>query len=154
MRFAILGPIELSVDGRPVPLGGLKQRALLAFLLLHANEVISRDRLIDALWGECPPPSASESLDTYVYRLRKLVGRDRLARRGSGYLLSVEAGELDADRFELLVAGARQAADGGDGRGAVRMLTDALALWRGPALADVLYQPFAAFRPGGWRSGG
>ena len=63
MRFGILGPIELSVGGRPVPVGGLKQRALLAFLLLHANEVLSRDRLIDALWGESPPPSARESLD-------------------------------------------------------------------------------------------
>jgi DNA-binding SARP family transcriptional activator len=70
MRFAILGPIELSVEGSPVPLGGLKQRALLAFLLLHANQVVSRDRLIDALWGETPPPSASESLDAYIYRLR------------------------------------------------------------------------------------
>lgn len=143
MRFGILGPIELSVGGRPVPVGGLKQRALLAFLLLHANEVISRDRLIDALWGESPPPSASESLDAYVYRLRKLTGRDRLARRGGGYVLSVEAGDLDASRFELLVASARRAADAGDGREAAKMLADALALWRGPALADVLYQPFA-----------
>jgi YVTN family beta-propeller protein len=143
MRFAILGPIELSVEGSPVPLGGLKQRALLAFLLLHANQVVSRDRLIDALWGETPPPSASESLDAYIYRLRKLIGRDRLTRRGSGYVLAVEAGQLDADRFELLVAGARRASDIGDGRGAVGMLTEALALWRGPALADVLYQPFA-----------
>src|SRR5215469_12581084 len=110
VRFAILGPIELAAEDGPVPVGGLKQRALLAFLLLHANEVISRDRLIDALWGESPPPSASESLDAYVYRLRKLTGRDRLARRGGGYVLSVEAGELDASRFELLVASARRAA--------------------------------------------
>ena len=144
MRFAILGPTELSVDGRPVPLGGPKQRALLAFLLLHANEAVSRDRLIDALWGESPPPSASESLDTYIYRLRKLIGHDRLARRGSGYVLSVEPGELDAGRFELLVTNASQAADAGDCRGAARILADALALWRGPALADVLYQLFAS----------
>jgi DNA-binding SARP family transcriptional activator len=143
VRFAVLGPLEVWVDGRPVRLGGPKQRALLAFLLLHANEAVSRDRLIDALWGESPPPSASESLDAYVYRLRKLIGHDRLARRGSGYLLSVQAGELDADKFELLAAGARQAADAGDSRGAVAMLTEALALWRGPALADVLYEPFA-----------
>ena len=143
MRFGVLGPIELWIDGRPVRLGGPKQRALLAFLLLHANEAVSRDRLIDALWGDSPPPSASESLDAYIYRLRKLVGRDRLARRGSGYVLSAETGEVDAGRFERLVAGARQAADAGDGRGAARMLTEALALWRGPALADVLYQPFA-----------
>lgn len=92
MRFGILGPIELHIDGSRVPLGGLKQRALLAFLLLHANEVASRDRLIHALWGESPPPSASDALDTYVYRLRKLIGYGRLARHGGGYLLSVEAG--------------------------------------------------------------
>jgi peptide/nickel transport system substrate-binding protein len=144
VRFAVLGPIELWVEGRLVPLGGPKQRALLAFLLLHANQAVSRDRLIDALWGESPPPSASESLDAYVYRLRKLVGHDRLVRRGSGYVLSVEAGELDADRFGLLVTGARVAADAGDSRGAAKMLTEALGLWRGPALADVLYEPFAS----------
>jgi YVTN family beta-propeller protein len=144
VRFAVLGPTELWVEGRLVPLGGPKQRALLAFLLLHANEAVSRDRLIDALWGESPPPSASESLDAYVYRLRKLVGHDRLVRRGSGYVMSVEAGELDADRFGLLVTSAHEAADAGDRRGAARMLTEALALWRGPALADVLYEPFAS----------
>ena len=129
MRFAILGPIELWIDGAPVPLGGPKQRALLAVVLLHANQAVSRDRLIDALWGESPPPSASESLDAYIYRLRKLIGHDRLVRSGGGYLLSVEAGELDADRFGALVAGAHQAADVGDSRGAVKMLAEALALW-------------------------
>jgi YVTN family beta-propeller protein len=146
VRFGVLGPIELWADGQPVPLGGPKQRALLAFLLLHANEAVSRDRLIDALWGDSPPPSASESLDTYIYRLRKLIGRGRLARHGGGYLLLVEAGELDADRFGLLVSGARAAADAGDGQDAARMLTEALSLWRGPALADVAYQPFAGAR--------
>jgi DNA-binding SARP family transcriptional activator len=144
VRFAVLGPVELQVEGRLVPLGGPKQRALLAFLLLHANQAVSRDRLIDALWGESPPPSASESLDAYVYRLRKLVGHQRLVRRGSGYVLSVEAGELDADQFGVLVTGAREAADAGDSRDAARMLAEALALWRGPALADVLYEPFAS----------
>ena len=143
MRFGVLGPIEAWADGRPIPLRGPKQRALLAFLLLHANRAVSRDRLIDALWGESPPPSASESLDAYVYRLRKLVGHDRLVRCGSGYVLSVQAGELDADRFELLVANARRAADAGDSRGAARLLAEALALWRGRALADVPYEPFA-----------
>jgi YVTN family beta-propeller protein len=144
VRFGVLGPIEVCIDGRPVRLGGPKQRALLAFLLLHANQAVSRDRLIDALWGGSPPPSADESLDAYLYRLRKLVGRDRLVRRESGYVLLVEAGELDAGSFELLVASASAAADAGDGRGAARMLSEALALWRGPALADVLYQPFAS----------
>jgi YVTN family beta-propeller protein len=144
VRFAVLGPVELWVEGRLVPLGGPKQRALLAFFLLHANQAVSRDRLIDALWGESPPPSASESLDAYIYRLRRLVGHERLVRRGSGYVLSVKAGELDADRFGLLVTSARIAADAGDSRGAAGMLAEALALWRGPALADVLYEPFAS----------
>jgi YVTN family beta-propeller protein len=143
MRFAILGPVEVSINGGPVPLGGPKQRALLVFLLLDANKAVSRARLIDALWGESPPPSASESLDAYIYRLRKLIGHDRLVRHGSGYVLSVQAGELDADRFELLVANARRAADAGDSQGAARTLTQALALWRGRALADVLHEPFA-----------
>ena len=144
MRFVILGPVELSIDGRPVSLGGPKQRCLLAFLLLHANQAVSRDRLIDALWGKAPPPSASESLGTYIYRLRKLIGHDRLARHGGCYQLSVEAGELDAERFESLVAYAGQATAAGDSRSAARTLSAALALWRGPALADVLYQPFAS----------
>ncbi len=81
MQFAVLGPLQVSLNGSPVGLGGPKQRALLAFLLLHANTVVSRDRLIDGLWGECPPPSAAESLDVYLSRLRKLVGHDRLSRQ-------------------------------------------------------------------------
>ena len=100
MRFTILGPVEVSLDGRPVALGGPKQRALLAILLLHRNQVVSRDRLIDALWGSRPPPSAAQSLDAYLYRLRKLLGRDRLPRQAAGYMLRVGHGELDAERFE------------------------------------------------------
>jgi DNA-binding SARP family transcriptional activator len=82
-------------------------------LLLHANEVVSRDQLIDALWGERLPPSAAESLDAYVYRLRKLLGHDRLPRERSGYLLRVGPGELDVDEFERLVARAGQMAANG-----------------------------------------
>ena len=131
MRFEVLGPLSVSLNGRAVSLGGHKQRTLLAVLLLHANEVVSRDQLVDALWGERPPPSAAESLDTYVYRLRKLVGHDRLAREAGGYLLRVEAGELDAEQFERLVASAgRRWRDADE---LARELTDALALWRGPA---------------------
>ena len=104
MRFAVLGPLEVSVDAGPLSLGGRKQRTLLAVLLLHANEVASRDQLVDALWGERPPPSAGDSLDAYLYRLRKLLSHDRLLRQAGGYLLRVEPGELDADRFEQLAA--------------------------------------------------
>src|SRR5271165_3809973 len=84
MRFAMLGTMEIAVDGHPISLGGRRQRALLAFLLLHANTAVPRDRLIDGVWGEAPPPSASESLDACLYRLRKLIGPDRLPRRAAG----------------------------------------------------------------------
>jgi len=133
----VLGPVEVRVDGRPVPLGGPKPRALLAVLLLHRNEVVSRDRLIESLWGERPPSSAQASLDTYISRLRSLLGVDRIERRPPGYLLRVEPGELDLDRFEALFEEARAAAAAGDLVAAQGRLDDALDLWRGRALADL-----------------
>jgi YVTN family beta-propeller protein len=144
MRFAVLGPLEISLDRGPLSLGGRKQRTLLAVLLLHKNEVVSRDHLIDALWGERVPPSAAESLDAYVYRLRKLLGHDRLPREGGGYVLRVEPGELDADEFERLAVSAGRLAEAGDHEAAVDPLTAALALWRGPAWADLLELPLAS----------
>ena len=96
---------------------------------------------MDALWGERLPPSASDSLDTYVYRLRKQLGSDRLLRERGGYRLLVGPGELDVDRFEDLVARARYATDTGDHRAAGALLTEALGLWRGPAWADHLDHP-------------
>ena len=144
MGFAVLGPLEVSLDGGAGSLGGRKQRTLLAMLLLHANEIVSRDQLIDALWGELPPPSAAASLDTYLYRLRKLLGHDRLLREGRGYLLRVEPGELDVDQFERLVASAGRAAEAGDHCAAVGTLTEALGLWRGQAWFDLLDEPSAA----------
>ena len=143
MRFAMLGPVEVWLDGRSVPLGGPKQRAVLAILVLHANRPVSRDQLIDALWGSHPPPSADASLDAYVYRLRKMLGRDRLPRQATGYMLRVEPGELDVDRFDTLVERAARATGAGDVAGGAHDLREALALWRGPALADVLFEPFA-----------
>jgi ABC-type transport system substrate-binding protein/DNA-binding SARP family transcriptional activator/streptogramin lyase len=138
MRFAVLGPLEVSGDRGPLPLGGRKQRLLLAALLLADGAAVSRDRLIDVLWGEAVPPSAAESLDTYVYRLRKLLGHDRLLRDAGGYRLRVEPGELDAERFEQLVARAGDAADGGDQAAAAAELSEALELWRGPIAAELL----------------
>ena len=154
MRFAILGPLEVSASAGPIALGGHKQRALLALLLLQANTVVSRDRLMDVLWGECPPPSAAQSLDAYLSRLRKLVGHDRLVRSAGGYVLRVEPGELDADRFERLVATGRHAADGGDAATAVHDFAAALALWRGPPLGEFAFEPFARVRSRGWRRRG
>jgi YVTN family beta-propeller protein len=142
--FRILGPIEVRRGEDALPLGGRKQRALLALLLLHANKAVSRDRLIDALWGERPPPSVQQSLDSYVSRLRSVLGRERLVRRPPGYVFVLEPDELDLARFEELVSAAREAAARGDASTACSTLRTALALWRGPALADILYEPFAA----------
>jgi YVTN family beta-propeller protein len=144
MRFAVLGPLSISLDGGSVRLGGRKQRTLLAVLLLHANDVVPRDQLIDALWGEEPPPSAAESLDTHVYRLRKLLDHDRLPRNAGGYLLRVEPGELDVDRFDRLVASAGSAAEAGDHTAAAGELTEALGLWHGSAWAELRDHPAAA----------
>jgi DNA-binding SARP family transcriptional activator/ABC-type transport system substrate-binding protein len=143
MEFGVLGPLAVRRDGRDEPLGGPKQRSLLAILLLHANEGIARDRLIDGLWGERPPPSAAHTLDNYVSRLRKIVGDDRLERRAPGYLLRVEPGELDLDRFEQGLRRGREALAGGRPAEAADSLREALALWRGSALADLQYEPFA-----------
>ena len=140
MEFAILGPVEARRDGAALPLGGPKQRGLLAMLLLDANEPVSRDRLIAGLWGDESPPSASQSLDSYVSRLRRLLGADRLLRRPPGYLIAVGPGELDLDRFERTLERARAS---NDPSVTSRLLHEALGIWRGPALADVLYEPFA-----------
>jgi YVTN family beta-propeller protein len=141
VEFAILGPIEVRRDGGALELGGPKQRSLLACLLLHANQVVPRDVLIEALWGETPPAGASRSLDSHVSRLRGLLGADRVARRAPGYALAVEAGELDLDRFEHLVAEGRAHIAANEPDAAAETLRAALSLWRGPALSDLLYEP-------------
>jgi peptide/nickel transport system substrate-binding protein len=138
MRFNALGPLSLSQDGKAVSLGGRKQRTLLAVLLLRRNQNVPRDALVEALWGEHPPPSWGQTLDSYLYRLRKIVGRDRLMRETGGYMLRLELGEVDVDEFERLVASAGAAAESGDHAAALDELTVALALWRGPAWGDLL----------------
>jgi YVTN family beta-propeller protein len=148
MQFGVLGPVEARRDGHELLLGGPKQRALLAILLLGANEVVSRDRLADGLWGERPPSSVEHTLDNYVSRLRKALGPDRLIRRTPGYVLRVEPSELDSARFEELFREGREALACGDATAASSALRTALGLWRGPALADVLDEPFAAVESG------
>lgn len=143
MRFSVLGPLEVHRDEIKVPLGGPRQRALLAILLLHANEVVSRDRLVEGMWSEQPPQSAEHTLDTYVSRLRKLLGHDRLERRPPGYTLRVAPDELDLDRFDDALKRGRETLASGDARGAATILREALALWRGPVLADLQFEPFA-----------
>ena len=99
MRYGILGPLELSDDGRAVEIAGAKQRALLAMLLLNANRVVSGDQLVDAIWEEQVPDSALKALQVHVSQLRKLLGKHRLETRAPGYLLRVERDALDLDRF-------------------------------------------------------
>ncbi len=144
MEFAILGPVEVRLNGNPVPLGGPKPRALLAMLLLEANSVVSRDRLIEGLWGERLPPTAGHTLDDYISRLRKALGADRIERRPPGYLVRVEPGELDLARFDSLLEEGREQLTRSDAAAAAETLRNALGLWRGPALADVLNEPFAS----------
>ena len=108
MRFMILGPIEVKDRGEPIPLGGRKQRLVLAHLIRRPNEVVSRSVLIDDVWGDEPPEAARSTLQTYVYRLRMAIGTDRLDGPRGGYRIRVEPGELDAREFELLALKGRQ----------------------------------------------
>jgi peptide/nickel transport system substrate-binding protein len=144
VNFAVLGALAVQRDGEDLPLGGPKQRALLAILLLNANEAVSRDRLIDGIWGERPPPTAAHTLDNYISRLRKTLGEGRVRRQAPGYALEVLPDELDLERFERLLALGRERLAGGDAERAARDFRDVLALWRGPALADLRFEPFAA----------
>jgi predicted ATPase/DNA-binding SARP family transcriptional activator len=139
IEFRLLGPMEALKDGESVPLGGAKQRALLARLLLTPNEPVQVETLVEDLWGASAPASAAHSVQVYVSSLRKVIGKDLLLRTGGGYAVAVDAAQVDAARFEALVDQARRA---GPGRRAP-LLREALALWRGPALADFRYESFA-----------
>jgi class 3 adenylate cyclase len=143
MEYRVLGPLEVRDGAESIPLAGAKQRALLALLLVNANHVLSRDRLIDELWGDQPPETAVQSVQVYVSRLRKLLPSDTLLTRRPGYLLKVEPDELDLQRFERLVSDGREALARDDPRRASDVLREALALWRGPALAEFDFEPFA-----------
>ena len=106
-EFRILGPLEVLLDGRPVELGGLRQRAVLAALLVHHGQVVSTERLVDLVWGESAPKTATTSLQNAVAQLRRVLGADVLETRAPGYVLAVEPDAVDALRFEaMLVAGA------------------------------------------------
>jgi len=129
MEFQILGPLEVRSEGRALDLGGHKQSAVLALLLLEANRLVSRDAMIDALWEDDPPETAPKALQVYVSHLRKLLGRERVETRAPGYRLHVASGELDLVEFRRLRA---------EGR-----LDDALALWRGSPLAQFAQDRFA-----------
>ena len=137
VEFRLLGPLEVSRSGVPLPLGGPKQRALLALLLLSANRVVPRERAIDWLWGEDPPERAVNALQVRVHGLRRLLGPDRIVTRGSGYLLRAAADEVDLLAFERLVEEGRAALAGADPARAAARLGEARSLWRGPPLAEL-----------------
>jgi DNA-binding SARP family transcriptional activator len=139
MDFRLLGPLEVADHERALALGGVKQRSLLALLLLHANEVVAAERLIGELWGDAPPATAGKSIQSYVMRYRRELGAQRLTTRAPGYVLNVEPHELDVAVFERLRAEARRA----EPPRAAAKLREALALWRGSPLADLAYEPFA-----------
>ena len=152
MEFRILGPLEVLDDGRDVAVGGSKQRALLALFLLHANEPLTTDRLIEELWGERPPATAAKTVQMQISRLRKALaagavdgaaGDGPVVTREHGYELELDPNRLDAHRFEGLVAEGRSELAGGHPQRAVSALEGALALWRGAPLAELAYEPFA-----------
>jgi YVTN family beta-propeller protein len=143
IEFRVLGAFEALENERPVALGGPKQRALLAVLLLRRGESVSSDRLIDALWGERAPSSAAKIVQGHVSHLRRALGEGVLVTRGHGYLLKIESGQVDLDRFEVLAAGGRRLLRRGEARAGRELLREALALWRGPPLADFAYEAFA-----------
>jgi DNA-binding SARP family transcriptional activator len=147
VEFRVLGPVEVTVGGQPLEVGGARSRTVLAMLLAQANQLVRADRLTEELWPGQPADRAAASLQVRLSELRKGLRSageaDRLVTRPPGYLLQVRPGELDSRRFEELAAQGNAALAGGDPATAAIRLDEALSLWRGPALADVDSAPFA-----------
>src|SRR5262245_29209030 len=145
MDIRILGPlVVLDLDGaRTVELGGLRKRSTLAILVLNLNRVVSSDRLVMELWGERPPPTALQTVRVHVSQIRRALGHSSVRTVASGYVLELDPQHVDACRFERLVDEGRAALSVGSNAAGAALLREALALWRGPALADFMYEPFA-----------
>ena len=143
LEFRILGPLEVLSDDRPIRLGGPKQRAALAILLLSANRVVSVERLADDLYAGAPPVTAVTQVQRQISELRKLLGAETIETRSPGYILRVEPERLDLDRFERWTHDALQAHERGDAQAAADLLGRSLDLWRGAPLADLTYESFA-----------
>jgi YVTN family beta-propeller protein len=145
--YRLLGPLEVTVDGTAVDLGGLKQRALLAILLLNVNHPVHRDVIVDQLWGEHPPAGAEHAVNVYIWRLRKTLqaasGTQQVVTRQGAYLLQAADEQVDVALFERLAGEGRRALAAEDPGRASTVLGDALALWRGPPLTDFRFEPFA-----------
>ena len=139
----ILGQLEVRDEDRTITLAGGKQRALLALLVINRNKTVSTGRIVDELWGEEPPRTAQKAIQNHVSQLRHGLGDGILVTDKSGYSLRLEPGSVDADRFEELLVDGRIALDRGDANSAADLLRQAIALWRGNALADVAFESFA-----------
>lgn len=143
VRINVLGPIEITYDGRPVQLAGQRQRALLAALVLERGKVVSAEKLVDVLWTSDPPASARIKIQTHVSQVRRLIGDmartpdSLLQTRRPGYLLSANRADIDLAEFEALMSQAGKASGEGQYAAASELFAGALALWRGPAFADV-----------------
>jgi DNA-binding SARP family transcriptional activator len=156
VEFRILGTLDVVDGERSVKFPRAKPRALLAMLVVHANQVVSADRLADALWGELPPPSATNTLQGYVSQLRQALGASRsgaettpiIRTQAPGYVLTVDPERIDARRFERLLAEGRRALVGSDAQRAASLFEEAISLWRGPALADFAGETFASLEAG------
>lgn len=144
----LLGVLEVLTEGGPVELRTAKVRAVIAMLALHPGEVLSAERLAEGLWGENPPPSATNTLQGYISQLRRVLGRDSIVTRAPGYLLALPADAVDVRRFERLLTEGRTALDAGRAIEGVALLERALGLWRGPALNEFAYEPFAQAEAG------
>jgi DNA-binding SARP family transcriptional activator/DNA-binding beta-propeller fold protein YncE len=145
VEFRILGPLEVLENGRAIALGRLKERIVLAVLLLHANEFVSRERLIDELWGSSPPPTARKAVNVYISKLRRTLtrdGYDPIATAEGGYGLAVDHDQLDAERMRSVIGQARGLMADGETDTAAQRLHEALALWRGPTLAGIQLESF------------
>ena len=142
LEFRLLGPVEVRSGGELLPLGGPRQRALLALLCLNRGRVVSVDRIVDELWGDSAPASARHMVEVYVSKLRGLLGPHALTTRSPGYVLQLEPEALDVDRFEGLIADGEEALAAGDPEAAAARFTGGLGLWRGSPLADFTFEPF------------
>ena len=143
MQVRLLGPFQLEDGGRQITVGGVRQRAVLADLVLNANEVVPSEQLLVELWGEDSPPSAANALQAAISRLRRVLPPDRLITTARGYMLRLFPAELDVAQFEQLIFEGRDALEAGRATEAVRLLDQAMTLWRGPPLTDFRYEPFA-----------
>ena len=143
MEFRILGSLEILEGATTLSLGPEKQRAVLAVLLLNANQAVSIEKLVDELWGDDPPEKAVKAIQTYVSRLRKVLPEGTLRTRPPGYAIELEPGQLDLHRFERGLEDGHRALTGGNPARASASLREALALWRGSALSEFSSEPFA-----------